>query len=46
VRAGPILGLFDETAGRLRGQEREQALTLWQRRGRKVFAEVNADQLR
>jgi hypothetical protein len=34
-----ILGLLVEAAAKLRGPDREQALTLWRRRGRRVFSE-------
>jgi hypothetical protein len=32
-----ILGLLVEAATKLRGADREQALTLWRRRGRRAF---------
>jgi len=32
-----ILGLLVEAAARLRGEDREQALTLWRRRGVRAF---------
>lgn len=32
-----ILGLLVEAAGKLRGGERNQMLTLWRRRGRRAF---------
>ncbi|NLR73508.1 conjugal transfer protein TraD [Novosphingobium sp. ERN07] len=35
-----ILGLLVEAAVRLRGDSREQVLTLWRRRGRRAFAEA------
>ncbi|HCW61036.1 MAG: conjugal transfer protein TraD [Sphingobium sp.] len=38
-----ILGLLDEAAAKLRGPDREQALMLWQRRGKRMFAEHRAD---
>lgn len=38
-----ILGALVEAAAKLRGPEREQALMLWQRRGKRMFAEDNAD---
>jgi hypothetical protein len=34
-----ILGLLVEAAARLRGEDREQWLTLWRRRGQRAFAE-------
>jgi hypothetical protein len=34
-----LLGLMVEAAAALRGEDREQALTLWRRRGRRAFAE-------
>ncbi|WP_037553549.1 conjugal transfer protein TraD [Sphingopyxis sp. LC363] len=34
-----ILGLLVEAAAMLRGDEREQQLTLWRRRGRRAFAD-------
>lgn len=37
-----ILGLLVEAAARLRGEEREQALTLWRRRGVRAFAQEPA----
>ena len=33
-----ILGLLVEAAATLRGEGREQALTLWRRRGKRAFA--------
>ncbi len=33
-----ILGLLVEAAARLRSEDREQALTLWRRRGMRAFA--------
>jgi hypothetical protein len=33
-----LLGLMVEAAARLQGEEREQALTLWRRRGQRAFA--------
>jgi hypothetical protein len=35
-----ILGLLVEAAAALRSDRREQALTLWQRRGRRAFEDV------
>ena len=32
-----IFGLLIETAGKLRGEERELMLTLWRRRGKRAF---------
>lgn len=32
-----ILGILVEAAGKLRGEDREQMLTLWQRRGKRAF---------
>lgn len=32
-----LLGAFLAVAGKLQGEEREQALTLWRRRGRRAF---------
>jgi hypothetical protein len=37
-----ILGMLIEAADKLRGDERDQALTLWRRRGKRAF-EANAD---
>lgn len=37
-----ILGLLTEAAARLRDGDREQILTLWRRRGRRAFAQVEA----
>ena len=34
-----ILGLLVETAARLRTEDREQALTLWRRRGKRAFTQ-------
>ncbi len=34
-----ILGLLVEAAARLRGEDREQALTLWRRRGVRAFSD-------
>lgn len=34
-----ILGLLVEAAAKLRGGDREQALTLWRRRGLRVFSD-------
>ncbi|WP_395337609.1 conjugal transfer protein TraD (plasmid) [Novosphingobium sp. BL-8H] len=34
-----ILGLLVEAAARLRGTDREQALTLWRRRGMRAFSD-------
>ncbi|WP_226634137.1 conjugal transfer protein TraD [Novosphingobium profundi] len=34
-----ILGLLVEAAARLRSEDREQALTLWRRRGKRVFTQ-------
>ncbi|WP_033073480.1 conjugal transfer protein TraD [Sphingopyxis sp. MWB1] len=34
-----ILGLLVEAAAKLRGEAREQQLTLWRRRGRRAFAD-------
>jgi len=36
-----ILGLLTEAAARLRSEEREAALTLWRRRGKRAFAPVD-----
>lgn len=33
-----LLGVMVEAAARLRGEKREQALTLWRRRGQRAFA--------
>lgn len=35
-----IYGLLVEAAGRLRGEDREQVLTLWRRRGRRAFIDA------
>ncbi|WP_084582969.1 conjugal transfer protein TraD [Sphingomonas azotifigens] len=37
-----ILGLLTEAAARLRDGDREQMLTLWRRRGRRAFAQAEA----
>lgn len=37
-----ILGLLKEAAARLRDGDREQMLTLWRRRGRRAFAQAEA----
>ncbi|WP_134095202.1 conjugal transfer protein TraD [Novosphingobium sp. PhB55] len=37
-----ILGLLVEAAARLRGNDREQALTLWRQRGVRAFAQEPA----
>ncbi|MGH6744339.1 conjugal transfer protein TraD [Novosphingobium sp.] len=34
-----ILGLLVEAAARLRGEDRDQALTLWRRRGMRGFSD-------
>lgn len=34
-----ILGILIEAAARLRSDEREQALTLWRRRGKRAFGD-------
>jgi len=34
-----ILGLLVEAAAKLHGPDREQMLTLWQRRGKRAFAD-------
>ncbi|WP_319005417.1 conjugal transfer protein TraD [Novosphingobium profundi] len=34
-----ILGLLVEAAARLRTEDREQALTLWRRRGKRAFTQ-------
>ena len=34
-----ILGLLVEAGARLRGEDREQALTLWRRRGLRAFSD-------
>jgi hypothetical protein len=36
-----ILGLLVDAAAKLQTDEREQALTLWRRRGKRAFAESN-----
>jgi hypothetical protein len=38
-----ILGLLVEAAVTLQGDDREQSLTLWRRRGARAFAEDQAD---
>jgi hypothetical protein len=35
-----VMGLLAHCAATLRGERREQALTLWRRRGRRAFEEV------
>lgn len=37
-----ILGLLVEAAGKLRGEDREQLLTLWRRRGMRAFGDMQA----
>jgi hypothetical protein len=37
-----ILGLLVEAAAKLRSDERDQALILWRRRGRRAFEDPNA----
>jgi len=37
-----ILGLLVEAAAKLRGPDREQTLTLWRRRGKRAFADMQA----
>ncbi|WP_395331745.1 conjugal transfer protein TraD [Novosphingobium sp. BL-8H] len=37
-----ILGLLVEAAARLRGEDREQTLALWRRRGMRAFAQEPA----
>lgn len=37
-----ILGLLVEAAAKLRGPDREQMLTLWQRRGKRSFADTGS----
>ncbi|WP_134094134.1 conjugal transfer protein TraD [Novosphingobium sp. PhB55] len=34
-----ILGILVEAAARLRGEDREQVLTLWRRRGMRAFSD-------
>jgi Conjugal transfer protein TraD len=36
---GVLLGAFLAIAAKLRGDEREQAMTLWRRRGQRAFAD-------
>lgn len=38
-----ILGLLDEAAARLRGDDCEQQILLWRRRGKRAFAGYDAD---
>ncbi|WP_043980666.1 conjugal transfer protein TraD [Novosphingobium sp. P6W] len=38
-----ILGLLVEAATRLHGDDRQQTLTLWRRRGARTFAQDEAD---
>lgn len=38
---GVLLGAFLATADKLKGDDREQALTLWRRRGKRAFEEYN-----
>jgi len=41
-----VFGLLTEAAARLRGEDRDQALTLWRRRGKRAFtadAKANDD---
>lgn len=37
-----ILGLLAEAAAKLRGDEREQQLLLWRRRGKRAFEDIAA----
>ncbi|SFK37592.1 Conjugal transfer protein TraD [Sphingomonas sp. NFR04] len=37
-----LLGLMIEAAATLQGDDRERALTLWRRRGRRTFADSDA----
>jgi Conjugal transfer protein TraD len=36
-----LLGAFLAVAAKLQGDEREQAITLWRRRGQRAFADCN-----
>jgi Conjugal transfer protein TraD len=38
-----LFGLMVEAAVTLRGDDRERALTLWRRRGRRAFADSDAE---
>jgi Conjugal transfer protein TraD len=38
-----LFGLMVEAAATLQGEHRDQALTLWRRRGRRAFAESAAE---
>ncbi|MHA6718661.1 conjugal transfer protein TraD [Sphingomonas sp. RS6] len=38
-----LFGLMIEAAATLQGERREQALTLWRRRGRRAFADSAAE---
>ncbi|MFL9839791.1 conjugal transfer protein TraD [Sphingomonas sp. ST-64] len=38
-----LFGLLVDAAARLQGEHRDQALTLWRRRGRRAFAEAETD---
>lgn len=36
-----ILGLLVEAAAKLRGEEREQQILLWRRRGKRAFEDIS-----
>jgi hypothetical protein len=38
-----LFGLMIEAAATLQGDDRDQALTLWRRRGRRAFADSDAE---
>ncbi len=38
-----LFGLMVEAAATLQGEHRDQALTLWRRRGRRTFADSDAE---
>lgn len=38
-----LFGLMVEAAATLKGEDRERALTLWRRRGRRAFADSDAE---
>ncbi|WP_404373804.1 conjugal transfer protein TraD [Sphingomonas sp. MMS24-J45] len=40
-----LFGMLAEAAARLRGGDRDQAMLLWRRRGRRAFEETNAESI-
>ena len=39
-----IFGVLVEAAGKLRGHDTDQSLTLWRRRGRRAFEDASANE--